>query len=587
MKKLKILIVLIGIMLLIMTVMFSNVYAIDSTNEELNFKDPNLQKAMLEMVGKTQKDKLTMADIEKYLQNNKGLSLMDSGITDLTGLGNILEKYKVEWLYLNNNKISDISELSKVKSLKILLIFNNNVQNFNALATLTELESLDASNNNISDLSPLNGLNKMNSLILDNNNIRDISIIQNFPNLEVIKMDNNQIEDISVIRELKKLSYISFSNNKIKDISCMQVEAIVNSSDNVNSGSGFGHVVTVDNNYIDFSKPENKQIIDRFKKSGWNDNFEEQDGDVFKYMPQKELPVTAIIDIVDKEGKTQAGAGEDDTLYSMIDVPTGSHYGECYYQLYLKSYVGKSFNVNGLGTFNFEKKDNVSDYGEQYIYKCKIANPDFFYKAGIKEYSVTYTVEASSKTYTTKFKIKVTGLEVKTYEVKADKKIAISLTGAMGNNSLEVNTIDKENRTYVEMVSMFNIDKENMDIYAYDINVQGQYEGELTLTFNVGQEYNGRKAGILHIKKDNTTEKFEEIVENGKVTVKVNGLSPFMIAIENTNNSKIETPKEETKKEHKLDETPKTGTTFEVASILSIIALITISGIVITNKYKK
>ena len=293
--------------------------------------------------------------------------------------------------------------------------------------------------------------------------------------------------------------------------------------------------------------------------------------------------VTAIIDIVDKDGKTQAGAGEDDTLYSMIDVPTGSNYGECYYQLYLKSYVGKSFNVNGLGTFNFDKKDNVSGYGEQYIYKCKIANPEFFYKAGIKEYSATYTVEETNKTYTTKFKVKVTGLEVKTYEVKADKKVAISLTGAMGNNSLEVNTIDKENKTYVEMVSMLNVDNENMDIYAYDINVEGQYEGELTLTFEVGKEYNGRKASILHIKKDNTTEKFEAIVENGKVTITVNGLSPFMIAIENTNNTKTETPKEQ----HKLDETPKTGTTFEVASILSIIALISIVGIVTTNKYKK
>lgn len=325
------------------------------------------------------------------------------------------------------------------------------------------------------------------------------------------------------------------------------------------------------------------------EKGSYAENYAKKYNYMYKIIGNEESneTVTAIIDIVDKEGKTQAGAGEDDTLYSMIDVPTGSNYGECYYQLYLKSYVGKSFNVDGLGTFTFDKKDNVSDYGEQYIYKCKIANPKFFYKAGIKEYSAKYTVEETNKTYTTKFKVKVTGLEVKTYEVKADKKVAISLTGAMGNNSLEVNTIDKENKTYVEMVSMLNVDNKNMDIYAYDINVEGQYEGELTLTFEVGQEYNGRKASILHIKKDNTTEKFEAIVENGKVTIRVNGLSPFMIAIENTNNTETETPKEETKKEHKLDETPKTGATFEIASILSIIALISMAGIVITNKYKK
>ena len=122
MKKLKISILLIGIILLIMALMFSNVYATDNTTQELNFKDPNLQKAILEEVGKTQNDKLTMADIENHLQNNNGLSLMNSGITDLTGLGDILEKYKVEWIYLNDNNISNISELSKAKSLKLLWI---------------------------------------------------------------------------------------------------------------------------------------------------------------------------------------------------------------------------------------------------------------------------------------------------------------------------------------------------------------------------------------------------------------------------------------------------------------------------------
>lgn len=587
MKKLKISILLIGIILLIMALMFSNVYATDNTTQELNFKDPNLQKAILEEVGKTQNDKLTMADIENHLQNNNGLSLMNSGITDLTGLGDILEKYKVEWIYLNDNNISNISELSKAKSLKLLWIWNNKIEDVTSLANLTELESFKASDNKISDISALKNLKKMNSLILENNNIRDISVIQNFPNLEVLMMSDNQIEDISAIKDLKKLSYITFDNNKIKDISCMQVESIVNSSDDVDSYSGFGHIVTVNNNYIDFSKPQNQQIVDRFKKAGWKDNFEEQDGDVFQYMPQKELPVTAQIDIVNANEETQVRAGDNEDLYCLIDVPTDTIYKDCYYRLYFKEYVGKNVNVEGLGTFTFDKKGNTEIVdGEQYIYKCKIANPEIFYRAGIKEYSVTYTVENTNKTYTTKFEIKVTGLEVKTYEVKADKKVGISLTGAMGsNNSLEVNTIDKQDETYVEMASMLNVDKENMDIYAYDINVEGQYEGELTLTFGVGQEYNGRKANVLHMKKDNTTEKFEVIVENGKVTVKVNGLSPFMIAIENTNTT--ETPKEETKKEHKLDETPKTGETFAVTRILSVIALISLAGIVITNKYKK
>lgn len=244
--------------------------------------------------------------------------------------------------------------------------------------------------------------------------------------------------------------------------------------------------------------------------------------------------VTAIIDIVDKNGASQPRMGGADDLYSFIGLPKGSNYGECYYQLYFEEYVGNTLSVEGLGTFTYEKKEDVGMQNEQYIYKCKITNPEMFYKAGTHEYSVTYTVEKTNKTYTTKFEIEVNGFEIKTYKVKADKKIGISLTGAMGDkNNLKVDTIDKQDATYVEMVSKLSLNRENVDIYAYDINVEGEYEGELTLTFDVGEEYNGKKANILHM-KDHFIEKFEATVENGKVTVTVTELSPFMIAIENT-----------------------------------------------------
>lgn len=430
------------------------------------------------------------------------------------------------------------------------------------------------------------------------NNLKNIpdSTFTNCTNLTQITIPNSVTEigggafsDTSIIEivipsSVTKIGYGAFAN-------CVKLTTITIPSSVTflaDDGNGDG-LFCVDGEGM---TPATERITIYVEKDSYAEKYAKKYNYMYKIIGDEENSdiVTANIDIVDENEESQVRAGDNEDLYCLIDVPTDLIYKDCYYRLYFKDYVGNNVNVEGLGTFTFDKKGNTEIVeGEQYIYKCKIANPEFFYKAGIKEYSVTYTVENTNETYTTKFKIKVTGLEVKTYEVKADKKVEISLTGAMGDsNNLGVNTIDKEDKTYVEMLSTLNLNKETVDIYAYDINVEGQYEGNFTLTFDVGEEYNGRKANILHMKKDKSTEKFEEIVENGKVTVTVNGFSPFMIAIENTENTKTETetPKEE-QKEHKKDNTPKTGATFEVENILSVIILISLAGIVITNRYNK
>ena len=555
MKKLKIL--LFTILILAMVFISNNSFATTGTYENLKYEITNNQVTITGYEGE-----ITNITIPEKIEGYPVTKIKDSAFSNCKTLKSIIipnSITEIGWWAFQWSGITEIVIPNSVN--KIGESAFSYCENLSSVTLPSNLKEIPA------------------SLFANCKNLTKITIPNSVTEIGGGAFSDTGIIELVIPSSVTKIWYGAFGN-------CANLTTItIPSSVTFLADDGNGDYLF----YIDSEgiTPFEERMTMYVEKGSYEESYAKKYNYMYKIIGNEENneTVTAIIDIVDKDGKTQAGAGEDDTLYSMIDVPTGSNYGECYYQLYLKSYIGKSFNVNGLGTFNFDKKDNVSDYGEQYIYKCKIANPEFFYKAGIKEYSATYTVEETNKTYTTKFKVKVTGLEVKTYEVKADKKVAISLTGAMGNNSLEVNTIDKENKTYVEMVSMLNVDGKNVDIYAYDINVEGQYEGELTLTFEVGKEYNGRKATILHMKKDNTTEKFEVIVENGKVTVKVNGLSPFMVAIENTNTT--ETPKEETKKEHKLDETPKTGTTFEVASILSIIALISIAGIVITNKYKK
>jgi len=72
---------------------------------------------------------------------------------------------------------------------------------------------------------------------------------------------------------------------------------------------------------------------------------------------------------------------------------------------------------------------------------------------------------------------------------------------------------------------------ENNVVGVYEAAVNGKYTGSLVITFTVGAKYDGRKLTVYHEKKDGTTEAFTQIVQDGKVSVTVNELSPFLLAV--------------------------------------------------------
>ncbi len=114
-------------------------------------------------------------------------------------------------------------------------------------------------------------------------------------------------------------------------------------------------------------------------------------------------------------------------------------------------------------------------------------------------------------------------------------------------------------------------------IGTYELILEGatQLTNPINITFNVGTNYNGKTVYILHQKKDGTYEHFEQVVKDGKITITVNELSPFVLAVKETTNNKGE-----------LDETPKTGTTDLIKYILPI-TLMSAVGIVALRKKKE
>lgn len=78
---------------------------------------------------------------------------------------------------------------------------------------------------------------------------------------------------------------------------------------------------------------------------------------------------------------------------------------------------------------------------------------------------------------------------------------------------------------------------------VYEISVDGTYEGDLKLTFTVDEKYEGWDALVLHYVEEDKNEtdagsdpqvfceKYDTEVENGKITVTVDSLSPFILGV--------------------------------------------------------
>ena len=184
--------------------------------------DANLRAVIADSLGKTSGEAITFADMAKLTR----LDAPNKGILDLTGLEyatNLtwldlgLASVNDEWV--NSNAISDISPLSGLTNLTVLLLSRNRVSEVSALSGLTSLEVLALASNSISNISPLSGLSSLQVLSLDNTSISDISPLSGLTNLEVLYLRSNSITNISPLSGLTSLARLYLDGNSITNIS--------------------------------------------------------------------------------------------------------------------------------------------------------------------------------------------------------------------------------------------------------------------------------------------------------------------------------------------------------------------------------
>lgn len=270
--------------------------------------------------------------------------------------------------------------------------------------------------------------------------------------------------------------------------------------------------------------------------------------------------------------------------------------------------LGNSITIDGLGTFikktNLETGLNKNGEMTRYQhvgYQMKITDTSIFNNKYLG-FDIEIQTDDMTKIVTGFYQASIAEKEEKPNTITSvdkENNVNLGITGNISDGAkITTKEIVKDSDTHLSMQSYINnhlsMEREEYKfVFMRDIKIEnGTFNGKLTMTFDIGEQYNGQKCVVLHKKNNGEYEQFNSTIENGKATIEVTELSPFAILIAETkqeNDTSTETTKPAettTTNKGEKDETPKTGTVDIIGYVLGV-TFLTGVGIVELKKRLK
>lgn len=226
-------------------------------------------------------------------------------------------------------------------------------------------------------------------------------------------------------------------------------------------------------------------------------------------------------------------------------IPSDKNLEDVYFELVTDVYQGENIKIENMGTLYYAGiigKDRWENRGPFYVYKNRLSelkssteNPEpksvqIKSKSG---YVSTQYIYWNYRLSDYAQDIKITdNLNTENKDLKIN--MLFKGTGDAKFGAIEIKSTDA---LYKKLEEGFkNLTKEEtynkLEMETFDIHViEGNYRGNLNITFNVGTKYNGKEYIIGHLKNGLDYESFRGTVEDGKITITVDGLSPFMLSV--------------------------------------------------------
>ena len=134
-----------------------------------------------------------------------------------------LTNLQMSWALQNGGKGVDLSPLSGLVKLEVLLLGCDEIYGISPLKPLVNLQGLWIWGcRYLSDISALSGMINMRDLWIKGNSIQDISPLTNMPHLNKLYMEENLVQDLSPLAGLKELTSLTLRDNPVMDYSVLK-----------------------------------------------------------------------------------------------------------------------------------------------------------------------------------------------------------------------------------------------------------------------------------------------------------------------------------------------------------------------------
>lgn len=175
----------------------------DFVDYQIDFKDKEFEKGILEIVNKSKKEPVSVVMASDAVR-----------ISELYIIGDFLfdnadpyKTYEIEYHGDESGYMVDGTKYSGRSNVKVL----------DDIVHFTNLKHFQLNFGYIDDLSPVAELELLEELWLNNNNITDIDALVGNTVITKLNLGNNRIEDITILTFFSQLTYLSLYSNRISD----------------------------------------------------------------------------------------------------------------------------------------------------------------------------------------------------------------------------------------------------------------------------------------------------------------------------------------------------------------------------------
>lgn len=311
---------------------------------------------------------------------------------------------------------------------------------------------------------------------------------------------------------------------------------------------------------------------------------------------------TKIITLFENSGYMDTEEAEKETIKAAISDPWDD-----FYTIYVSLNIGGKQISSKAVTINYAKESNFNVTDETYV-KNKVNGIKFANFEGFDAVITTYNVgdvenanKWTSDTYDFNKLLNDNSITIKKsfsprssiggwtilffykndvlYDVKSVMNLVMYGTTLENGTPIGMDKIDIQDEIYKEMAKELESKGLTNILGTYNLTPYGTTYSNMKVSFNLGNDYNGKEVIILHKKSDSSYETFTTKVADGKAEITVSEFSPFMIALSNNNTTT-----------ENVNNAPNNAQTSSIDIVLySILALGSLVGItyILISKKKK